>query len=224
VAGESRARGRAEKPDEVSESVCVGEGHRSKVGAHLQAGEPAAEPQGAQGTSGAGTKQIEPAKRLWKRRSLRELGNHKAISTFPQPRRRRAFTFGYITNGATMCPTVAFLNGSTGTSANPPTPPSQVKWKADAGKRNFSETASDAFRSKAGESVGIQLHRLIIRWSRFESWRTHQRPAHGLFNLGQPRCCGPGGVGKWLETSQHNLVSAFRDWLVSELVGALSRR
>lgn len=33
--------------------------------------------------------------------------------------------------------------------------------------------------------------------------------------LGQPRCGGPRGVGKGLETSQHSLVSAFRDWLVN---------
>jgi hypothetical protein len=40
-------------------------------------------------------------KRLWKRRSLREFGNPKAISTFPQPRRRRRI-YGYITNFSTI--------------------------------------------------------------------------------------------------------------------------
>jgi len=44
--------------------------------------------------------------------TLRELGNPKPISTFPQPRRRRIS--GNISNGATTSAWVAFSNGLTG--------------------------------------------------------------------------------------------------------------
>ena len=50
--------------------------------------------------------------RLWKGRSLRELGNRFAISTFPQPQQQQ--TFGYISNVSTTGATVTFLNGLTG--------------------------------------------------------------------------------------------------------------
>ncbi len=108
----SSAAGNAKKSAAVSRPVPVGPGDRSETRAYLPTGELAAEPQGAEGTS-AEADRIGPGKRLWKRRPAKPgLGNPFWISTFPQPRRRR--TFGYIPNGATICPTVTFLNGLTG--------------------------------------------------------------------------------------------------------------
>src|SRR5207245_5411511 len=54
AAGSCGPRGRVAKLAGVSESICAGESHRSKAGAHLRAGQPAAEPQGAPGTAGDG--------------------------------------------------------------------------------------------------------------------------------------------------------------------------
>jgi len=55
----------------------------------------------------------EPTRRpsLWTRRSLRELGNHFAIPTFPQPPKQ---TFGHISDVSTTPGTVTFLNGLAG--------------------------------------------------------------------------------------------------------------
>src|SRR5207245_8599785 len=53
-----------------------------------------------------------PAKRLWKRRSLRELGNPFGIPTFPQPQQQQAL-FGYISNGSTGITRVTFSDGLT---------------------------------------------------------------------------------------------------------------
>src|SRR5262244_2817058 len=83
--------------------------HRAQVGADLSTGQSPAEPQGGTGNTFGNA----AGKRLWKRRSLRELGNQKTISTFPQPRRRRAI-FGYISNVSTNRATVTFRNGLTG--------------------------------------------------------------------------------------------------------------
>ena len=54
----------------------------------------------------ASSRQRAEGKWLCKSRSLRELGNHKSISTFAQPRRRRIF--GYISNVSTMIARVTF--------------------------------------------------------------------------------------------------------------------
>jgi hypothetical protein len=37
--------------------------------------------------------------------------------------------------------------------------------ETNAGNWKFSDTALDAFRSNVTASVGIEIHRLIIRWS-----------------------------------------------------------
>ena len=76
--------------------------------------EPAAEPESTRENRNqpgkTGTQR--PAKRLWKRRSLRELGNPFGIPTFPQPQQQQTFS-GYISNGATWIARVTFSNGLT---------------------------------------------------------------------------------------------------------------
>ncbi|HTF22628.1 MAG TPA: hypothetical protein VK937_01780, partial [Candidatus Limnocylindria bacterium] len=84
----------------------------------LPLSEPAAESESARenrnqpGQTGA----QRPAKRLWKRRSLRELGNPFGIPTFPQPQQQQALS-GYISNGSTGIARVTFLDGLTGAHA-----------------------------------------------------------------------------------------------------------
>src|SRR5271167_643406 len=71
---------------------------------------------GAVESAAAGVDALDPqapAKRLWKRRSLRELGNPFGIPTFPQPQQQQAF-YGYISNGSTGSARVTFLDGLTG--------------------------------------------------------------------------------------------------------------
>src|SRR5207245_11247634 len=98
---------------------CAGESHRSKAGAHLRAGQPAAEPQGAPGSAGDGAHKIEPAKQRWKRRSVEKSENRlfpsaweyrkrRGIPTFPPPQQQQPE--GYISNGATTHPTDTLLN------------------------------------------------------------------------------------------------------------------
>src|SRR5207253_11141910 len=80
----------------------------------LRPGEPAAESESAGETRvQPGTKW--PTKRLWKRRSLRELENPFGIPTSPQPQQQALS--GYISNGGTWSARVTFLDGLTGRSA-----------------------------------------------------------------------------------------------------------
>jgi hypothetical protein len=95
----------------------VSKNNRSETRTDISPSEPAAEPESARasrvqpGKTGA----PRPAKRLWKRRSLRELGNPFGIPTFPQPQQQQAFS-GYIPNGATWIGRVTFSNGLTRSS------------------------------------------------------------------------------------------------------------
>jgi hypothetical protein len=116
-AGRPASRSQASKPTGGSQKklgpVSVDPDHRAQTGADLSTGQSSPESE-----AGAGNNLRNSAgKRLWKRRSLRELGNQKAISTFPQPRRRRA-TFGYIANVPTTFASVTFSNGLTGRAAH----------------------------------------------------------------------------------------------------------
>jgi len=90
--------------------------HRTKAGAHLEVGESPSEPEGGAATGGENVTTNAAAKRLWKRRSLCELGNRFAIPTFPQPQQQQSF--GYITNVSTTPRRVTFSNVLTG-SGNP---------------------------------------------------------------------------------------------------------
>jgi transposase InsO family protein len=90
----------------------TGSDDRSQAGADLSTGQSPAESEGG----AANNFRHAAGKRLWKRRSLRQLGNPKAIPTFPQPRRRRAI-FGYISNVSMIIAKVTFTNGLTGTPA-----------------------------------------------------------------------------------------------------------
>src|SRR5260370_38361633 len=84
-------------PEKQFGSLSAGSDDRSQAGADLSTGQSPAESEG-----GARNNFRHAAgKRLWKRRSLRELGNQKAIPTFPQPRRRRPI-FAYISNVSMM--------------------------------------------------------------------------------------------------------------------------
>ena len=105
----SEANGAARGTQKASEPVSAGQDDRAQTGTDLSTGQSPLESE-----TGTRSEPIEPAgKRLWKRRSLRELGNQKAISTFPQPRRRRRI-YGYISNVSMTIATVTFLNGLTG--------------------------------------------------------------------------------------------------------------
>jgi hypothetical protein len=101
----------SERTAKISRSVSVSKNHRQETRTDLPPGEPAAESESA----GAARVQPDtkwPAKRLWKRRSLRELGNPFGIPTFPQPQQQQAFS-GYISNGSTGIARVTFLDGLT---------------------------------------------------------------------------------------------------------------
>src|SRR2546425_3592426 len=93
AAGSCGPRGRVAKLAGVSEPICAGESHRSKAGAHLRAGQPAAEPQGAPGTASDGAHKIEPAKRRWKRRSVEKSENRLFPSAWESRKRRGIPTF-----------------------------------------------------------------------------------------------------------------------------------
>src|SRR5260370_28988263 len=96
-------------PEKKFGSLSAGSEDRSEAGADLSTGQSAPESEGGAENNG----RHAAGKRLWKRRSLRELGNQKAIPTFPQPRRRRAI-FGYISNVSMIIARVTFSNGLTG--------------------------------------------------------------------------------------------------------------
>ncbi len=104
----------SERTAKISRSVSVSKSHRQETRMDLPLSEPAAESESARenrnqpGQTGA----RRPAKRLWKRRSLRELGNPFGIPTFPQPQQQQAL-FGYISNGSTGIARVTFLDGLT---------------------------------------------------------------------------------------------------------------
>src|SRR5712671_4522370 len=104
----------SERTAKISRSVSVSKSHRQETRMDLPLSEPAAESESARenrnqpGQTGA----RRPAKRLWKRRSLRELGNPFGIPTFPQPQQQQTFS-GYISNGATWIARVTFSNGLT---------------------------------------------------------------------------------------------------------------
>jgi hypothetical protein len=97
-----------ERADEVSKSFSADEDDRAKAGAHLQVGEPTVEPETDEGKSDPG---IAAGKGLWESRSgeiqqrdflsASKFGKTRGIPTFPQPRRRRDSSIGYISNGAT---------------------------------------------------------------------------------------------------------------------------
>src|SRR5712692_9729761 len=101
----------SERTPEISRSVSVSKSHRQETRTDLPPGEPAAEPESAREPRVQLGKKW-PAKRLWKRRSLRELGNPFGIPTFPQPQQQQAIS-GYKSNGATWEATVTFSNGLT---------------------------------------------------------------------------------------------------------------
>src|SRR5713226_6024911 len=101
----------SERTPEISRSVSVSKSHRQETRTDLPPGEPAAEPESAREPRVQPGKKW-PAKRLWKRRSLRELGNPFGIPTFPQPQQQQAIS-GYKSNGATWEATVTFSNGLT---------------------------------------------------------------------------------------------------------------
>src|SRR5882762_4554278 len=104
----------SERTSKITRSVSVSKSHRQETRTDLPLSEPAAEPESTRenrnqpGQTGA----QRPAKRLWKRRSLRELGNPFGIPTFPQPQQQQTFS-GYISNGATWIARVTFSNGLT---------------------------------------------------------------------------------------------------------------
>src|SRR5712692_7294533 len=102
----------SERTPEISRSVSVSKSHRQETRTDLPPGEPAAEPESAREPRVQPGKKW-PAKRLWKRRSLRELGNPFGIPTFPQPQQQQALS-GYISNGSTGIARVTFLDGLTG--------------------------------------------------------------------------------------------------------------
>ncbi len=111
-AGRYGATNHSERTAKISRSVSVSKSHRQETRTDLPLGEPAAESESAgEARIQPGTKW--PAKRLWKRRSLRELGNPFGIPTFPQPQQQQAF-YGYISNGSTGSARVTFLDGLTG--------------------------------------------------------------------------------------------------------------
>ena len=103
----SRASGPARGVQQDSGSVSAGQHDRAQPRKDLPIGQSSPEPE-----TGTGNGIKSAARRLWKRRSLRELGNRKAIPTFPQPRRRQIF--GYIANVSTIIAKVTFRNGLTG--------------------------------------------------------------------------------------------------------------
>src|SRR2546422_2974139 len=96
AAGSCGPRGRVAKLAGVSESICAGESHRSKAGAHLRAGQPAAEPQVAPGTPGdRAHKSSQPngggKDAAWKSRKTDfspPLGNPAKDAGFPLSHRR----------------------------------------------------------------------------------------------------------------------------------------
>ena len=98
-AGECGATVHSESTANISRSVSVSQNHRQETRPDLPPGEPAAESESA-GAARVPPDTKWPAKRLWKRRSLRELGNPFGIPTFPQPQQQQAFS-GYISNGST---------------------------------------------------------------------------------------------------------------------------
>src|SRR6267154_5352246 len=102
----------SERTAKISRSVSVSKNHRQETRTDLPPGEPSAESESA-GTGRVQPSTKWPAKRLWKRRSLRELGNPFGIPTFPQPQQQQAI-FGYISNGSTGIARVTFLDGLTG--------------------------------------------------------------------------------------------------------------
>jgi hypothetical protein len=102
------AYGSARGAQKRSQPVSAGEDDRAQNRTDLSIGQSPPESE-----TGARSEPISATgKRLWKRRSLRELGNQKAIFTLPQPRRRRAI-FGYISNVSMIIAMVTFSNGST---------------------------------------------------------------------------------------------------------------
>src|SRR5882672_5761267 len=113
-AGRCGATIHSERTPKITRSVSVSKNNRSETRTDLPPSEPAAEPQSTRenrnqpGKTGA----QRPAKRLWKRRSLRELGNPFGIPTFPQPQQPQTLS-GYISNGATWIARVTFSNGLT---------------------------------------------------------------------------------------------------------------
>src|SRR4029077_9221544 len=96
----------------ISRSVSVSKSHRQETRTDLPPGEPAAESEST-GEAGVHPGSKWRTKSLWKRRSLRELGNPFGIPTFPQPQQQQAF-YGYISNGSTGSARVTFLDGLTG--------------------------------------------------------------------------------------------------------------
>src|ERR1700719_1195173 len=105
----------SERTPKISRSVSVSKNNRSETRTDISPSEPATEPESARASRvqpGKGAQR--PAKRLWKRRSLRELGNPFGIPTFPQPQQQQAVS-GYISNGATWIARVTFSNGLTRT-------------------------------------------------------------------------------------------------------------
>src|SRR5882672_1509673 len=104
----------SERTPKITRSVSVSKSHRQETRTDLPPSEPAAEPEstGENRNQPGKTGAQRPAKRRWKRRSLRELGNPFGIRTFPQPQQQQTFS-GYISNGATWIARVTFSNGLT---------------------------------------------------------------------------------------------------------------
>jgi hypothetical protein len=119
--GDAAATHHSERTAKISRSVSVSKSHRQETRTDLPPGEPPAE------SESAGAARVQPgtkwpAKRLWKRRSLRELGNPFGIPTFPQPQQQQAF-YGYISNGSTGSARVTFLEWLDGHSD-----PESMQW------------------------------------------------------------------------------------------------
>src|SRR5205807_1140979 len=110
----SRGHERPVPPRAALMGESVSKSHRQETRMDIPPSEPAAEPESTRENRNqpgkTGTQR--PAKRLWKRRSLRELGNPFGIPTFPQPQQQQTFS-GYISNGATWIARVTFSNGLT---------------------------------------------------------------------------------------------------------------
>src|SRR5882762_10381122 len=104
----------SERTPKITRSVSVSKSHRQETRTDLPLSEPAAEPKSTRENRNqpGQTNAQRPAKRLWKRRSLRELGNPFGIPTFPQPQQQQTFS-GYISNGSTWIARVTFSNGLT---------------------------------------------------------------------------------------------------------------
>src|SRR6266480_484734 len=104
-----------ERTAKISRSVSVSKSHRQEARTDLPLGEPAAESE-SPGEARVQPDTKWPAKRLWKRRALREFVNPFGIPTFPQPQQQQAL-YGYISNGSTEIARVTVPDGLTRTFA-----------------------------------------------------------------------------------------------------------